>query len=104
LQGIRADIVLLGMAMLDGLGRDYVEQYWQAVVTTTGAAHVFPIHFDDLTQPFGEILLYPRTLDNFVKTAKWLEEIAAAWDVDTRLHLPEFGKAIVLYPEASPEA
>jgi L-ascorbate metabolism protein UlaG (beta-lactamase superfamily) len=104
LQGIRADIVLLGMAMLDGLGRDYVEQYWQAVVTTTGAAHVLPIHFDDLTQPFGEILLYPRALDNFVKTSKWLEEIAATWDADTRLHLPEFGKAVVLYPEASPEA
>jgi hypothetical protein len=24
--------------------------------------------------------------------------------VDTKLHLPEFGKALVLYPQASPEA
>ncbi len=74
------------------------------MVTTTGAEHVFPLHFDDYTQPFGEIHLYPRALDNFIDTAAWLEEIAATWDKDTRLHLPEFGKAIVLYPQASPEA
>jgi len=65
---------------------------------------VIPFHFDDYSQPFGEIVLYPRALDNFVDTAKWLEEIGATWDSDTRLHLPEFGKPIVLYPQASPEA
>jgi L-ascorbate metabolism protein UlaG (beta-lactamase superfamily) len=104
LDGVEADVVMLGVALLEGLGREYTEQYWQARVTTTGAAHVFPFHFDDHTQPFGEILLYPRALDNFISTAKWLEEIGATWDSDTRLHLPEFGKPIVLYPQASPEA
>jgi len=104
LSGVKTDVVMLGVALLEGLGRDYIEQYWQAVVTTTGAAHVFPFHFDDYTQPFGEIVLYPRALDDFVTTSKWLEEIGATWDSDTRLHLPEFGKALVLYPRASPEA
>ena len=104
LAGIKADVVMLGVALLEGLGRDYIEQYWQAVVTTTGAAHVFPFHFDDYTQPFGEIMLYPRALDDLVTTSKWLEEIGATWDSDTRLHLLEFGKALVLYPQASPEA
>lgn len=104
LKGIKADVVMLGVALIEGLGRDYVEQYWQAVVTTTGAAHVLPFHFDDYTQPFGEVLLYPRALDNFMTTSKWLEEIGATWDTDAKLHLPEFGKALVLYPSDSPEA
>lgn len=104
LDGVRADVVMLGVGLLEGLGRDYVEKYWQALVTTTGAGHVIPFHFDDYSQPFGEIALYPRALDNFVDTAEWLEEIGATWDSDTRLHLPEFGKPVVLYPQASPEA
>lgn len=104
LSGIQADVVLMGVALLEGLGRDYAEAYWQALVTTTGAAHVIPFHFDDYTQPFGEIRLYPRVFDNFIDTATWLEEIGSRWDQDTGLHLPEFGKAIVLYPRAAPEA
>jgi hypothetical protein len=65
---------------------------------------VFAFHFDDFLQPFGEVVLYPRALENFIDTAKWLEEIGARWDTDTKLHLPEFGKAVVLYPQTAPEA
>ncbi len=104
LDDVRADVVMLGVGLLEGLGRDYTEQYWQALVSATGAAHVFPIHFDDFTQPFGEIVLYPRVLDNFIDTATWLQELGAIWDSDTRLHLPEFGQPIVLYPQVSPDA
>lgn len=104
LSGVQADVVLLSVALLDGLGRDYTERYWQELVTTTGAAHVFPVHFDDFTKPFGDISLYPRSLDNFIATAAWLEKIRDTWDRDTRLHIPEFGKPVVLYPQASPEA
>jgi len=104
LEGVKTDVVMLGVGLLEGLGRKYAEQYWQALVSTTGAAHVIPIHFDDYTKPFGEILLYPRALDNFIETAAWFEEFSATWDSDTRLHLPEFGKPVVLYPQVSPEA
>jgi L-ascorbate metabolism protein UlaG (beta-lactamase superfamily) len=104
LTGVQADIVMLGVGLVEGLGRDYTEKYWQATVTTTGATHVFPFHFDDYTKPFGEIVLYPRAIDNFVTMSKWLEEIRDTWDSDTRLHLPEFGKTLILYPRASPEA
>ncbi|NIL93864.1 MAG: MBL fold metallo-hydrolase [Woeseiaceae bacterium] len=102
--GVQADVVMLGVSLLDGLGRDYAEQYWQAIVTTTGARHVFPFHFDDFTRPFGEIELYPRALDDFLKTSKWLEEIGATWDADTKLHLPQFDKPLILYPNVDPEA
>jgi L-ascorbate metabolism protein UlaG (beta-lactamase superfamily) len=103
LAGVQADTVMLGVSMLDGLGQDYTERYWKALVTSTGAAHVVPIHFDEFSQPFGEIQLYPRVLDDFVKVAGWLESSRQSWDLDARLHIPEFGRKIVLYPTASPE-
>ncbi len=98
------DVVMLSVGLLEGLGRDYAERYWQELVTATGAAHVFPVHFDDISMPFGEIVLQPRALDNFIDVAGWLEEFRDTWDTDTRLHLPEFGKPVVLYPRSSPEA
>jgi L-ascorbate metabolism protein UlaG (beta-lactamase superfamily) len=101
---IEADVVMLGVGGLESLGRDYAEQYWLALVTSTGAKRILPIHFDDFTRPFGTIELGPRILDNFVDTAKWLDEIRATWDTDARLHLLEFGKRVVLYPPTTPDA
>jgi L-ascorbate metabolism protein UlaG (beta-lactamase superfamily) len=104
LDNVRADVVLLGLQLLEGLGKSYAERYWQAVITTTGAKHVVPIHFDDFTQPFGEIKLLPRFIENIVDVAGWLEEFRDSWDLDTKLHLPEFGETIVLYPQGPPDA
>lgn len=103
LDGVSADVVLLGTWGLNSLGRDYTEQYWLAMITATGAERVLPIHFDDYTRPFGSIELPPRILDNFIVTAGWLSEFRAIWDTDTRLFLPEFGRVVVLYPPALPE-
>jgi hypothetical protein len=104
LENVGADVVMLGVGLLESLGRDYAERYWQALVTTTGATRVFPVHFDDHTQAFGKVLLYPTLLDNFVNTAKWLEDFRDTWDNDTQLFLPVFGQAMTLYPEESPDA
>ena len=102
---IEADVVLLSVALLEGLGRGYAERYWQALVTATGASIVVPIHFDDFTSPFGDIRTMPRIIDNFARTATWLESFRATWDTDTRILLPPFGEAIELYPEVvTPEA
>ena len=95
---------MLGTWGLESLGRTYVEQYWLASVTSTGAKRILPIHFDDYTRPFGSIELSPRVLDNFVDSAAWLSAIRETWDNDARLHLPEFGKRIVLYPPEAPDA
>ena len=104
LAGVNADVVMLSVGLLEGLGRDYAERYWQEFVTTTGAAHVFPLHFDDFSKPFGEIVLQPRALDNFLDVARWLEDFRDTWDNDVRLHLPRFGRPVVLYPRTSPGA
>ncbi len=78
LDDVQADAVMLGVGLLERLGRDYAQGYWQALVTATGAQLVFPIHFDDYTRPYGEIELIPKVLDNFAITVQWLEEFRAA--------------------------
>lgn len=104
LDAVRADVVMLGVWGLSNLGRDYTTDYWQSLVTATGAKRVFPIHFGDYSRPFGEIKASPRILDDFGDTARWLDDIRQVWDTNTRLQLPEFGKPVVLYPAATPEA
>ncbi len=104
LDDVRADVVMLGVGLLESLGRDYAERYWQALVTSTGAKRVFPVHFDDQTRPFGEIALPPKLIDNFVRTAGWLQDIRNTWDRDTQIYLPVFGEPLVLYPEQAPDA
>jgi L-ascorbate metabolism protein UlaG (beta-lactamase superfamily) len=104
LDSVRADVVMLSVGLLESLGRDYAETYWQDLVTATGAKRVFPLHFDDFTQPLGTIRLPPMLLDNFVNTARWLQEFRDTWDTDTQIFLPEFGRTIPLYPEEMPDA
>jgi L-ascorbate metabolism protein UlaG (beta-lactamase superfamily) len=104
LDDVRADVVMLGVALLGSLGRDYAERYWQALVTSTGATRVFPVHFEDQTRPFGEITLPPKIIDDFTRTAEWLKDIRDTWDRDTQVYLPVFGEPLVLYPEQAPDA
>ncbi len=104
LQDIAADAVFLGVAQLDSLGRDYAELYWQHTVTATGSHSVYPIHFDDFTKPFGEVVLAPRIIDNFEKTAGWLVEFTHRWDSDTSLFLPEFGNPIAVFSQPASDS
>lgn len=104
LDDVVADVVMLGVFGLENFGRNYTEQYWLSLVTSTGAKRVIPIHFDDYTKPFGQVDLSPRILDNFVDSAKWLDEIRETWDKDVQLHLPVFGEPRVLYPPPAPDA
>ena len=104
LQNVSADVVFLGVAQLRQLGRDYSELYWQHTVTATGSHSVYPIHFDDFFQPFGEVVLPPRFIDNFETTAIWLNEFRRRWDRDTSLFMPEFGKPIAIFAQPASEA
>jgi L-ascorbate metabolism protein UlaG (beta-lactamase superfamily) len=104
LDDVVADVVMLGAFGLENFGRNYTEQYWLSLVTSTGAKRVIPIHFDDYTRPFGHIELSPRILDDFVDSAEWLEEFRKTWDNDAQLHLPVFGEKLVLYAPLVPGA
>ena len=102
LKDIAADVVFLGVAQLDSLGREYADLYWQHTVTATGSHSVYPIHFDDFTQEFGVIKLPPKFIDNFEKTAQWLDEFRSHWDTDVALYIPEFGKPIAIFSQPAP--
>ena len=99
LRELAADVVFLGVAQLDSLGKEYSELYWQHTVTATGSHSVYPIHFDDFLKPFGTVVLPPKVIDNFETTAAWLDEFRLRWDRDTTLFMPEFGKPIAIFSQ-----
>ena len=101
LRDTSVDVVFLAIAQLNNLGREYAELYWQHTVTATGAHSVYPIHFDDYTQPFGEILLPPKLIDNIETTTTWLEGFRRRWDSDASLFMPGFGKPIAVYSQTA---
>ena len=51
LAGYEADVVFLGIGGLGGQSQAYREAYWHETVTTVGATHIVPIHWDNLTGP-----------------------------------------------------
>ena len=104
LDDVVVDVVMFSTFGLQNFGREYTEEYWLSLVTSTGATRVLPLHFEDYTRPFGTIELSPRVIDNFIDAANLLDTIRLIWDNDARLHLPEFGKQIVLYPPPAPDA
>jgi L-ascorbate metabolism protein UlaG (beta-lactamase superfamily) len=99
--GVSADVVMLSIGGLTTLDEDYAEHYWQALVTSTGANSVYPIHFDDFTKPFGVIEPGPRALGDLEKTARWFEAFRGRWDQDVTIYLPVFGEPIALYAQPS---
>jgi len=103
LEDVPADVVLLGVGGLETLGRDYVAQYWQTLVTATGAHSVYPVHFDDFTRPFGEIVAVPRFLGDLEATAGLFTELRDRWDTNTKLVLPAFGVPMAIYVQPGPD-
>jgi len=90
-----ADVVMLGVGGLSGLGEEYTARYWRETVRASGADRVYAIHFDDFTQAFGDVKLFPRIADDVLKTAEWLQAEASADGIRVR-RLP-FGVPVVLY-------
>jgi L-ascorbate metabolism protein UlaG (beta-lactamase superfamily) len=101
LRDVAADVVLLGVAQLTLVGKEYAQACWQNTVTVTGAHSVYALHFDDYTIPFGEVLPWPKVLGNFATTVRWLQEFRDDSDQDTSLFMPEFGKPIAIFAEPS---
>lgn len=91
LDHLSVDTVLLGVGLIESLGRDYINRYWRSAVTATGATTVIPIHFDDYTRPFGDIEPAPKVLDDLSVTLRIMGELRDSWDRDTEIFLPAFG-------------
>ncbi len=95
LRRYEADVVMLSVAGLASLGRDYTERYWRETVGATNARAVYAIHFDDYIRPFGETALFPNVADNVVKASVWIDEFAAENGIT--VERPLFGIPILLY-------
>lgn len=78
LDGVEADVVLLGIGALGGHPGDYREAYYREVVRAVGARLVLPIHFTDFTRPLdAEPRPFPRLLDPAEETLATLRELTA---------------------------
>ncbi|MYH15585.1 MAG: MBL fold metallo-hydrolase [Gammaproteobacteria bacterium] len=87
LDGVSANVVLLGIGGLDTLGARHSRNYYAEIVTAVGAKCVLPIHWDDFFLPLGEI-----KLDGDPIMLGWLQELADA-DGATLATLP-YGAAV----------
>jgi L-ascorbate metabolism protein UlaG (beta-lactamase superfamily) len=93
-----ADVVILGIAGLSRLGKEYVERYWEETVVHTGATRVFPVHYDDFTRPFGQITPFPYIVDDVSKTADWINELAGEAEPAVDIALLPFGQPVDVFP------
>jgi L-ascorbate metabolism protein UlaG (beta-lactamase superfamily) len=93
-----ADVVLLSVAGLSGLGPGYVRRYWDETVTRTGASRAYPLHFDDYTQPFGTLGLLPAIVDDVVQTARWIDRVNADAGSPVTVRRLPLGRPVVLFP------
>ncbi len=93
----QADVVMMSIAGLTSQGRKYTSDYWKQIVEKTGATRVYVIHHDDFTQPFGQIELFPTSIDNVVESVQWLSALAAAGEEGIEILQPTFGEPAILY-------
>lgn len=93
-----ADVVMLGVAGLASAGKSYVGKYWAETVVRTGATRVFPVHYEDFTKPFGEVVLFPDIVDKVVVTALWIDELAADPEHPVAVSTLPFGQAVAIFP------
>lgn len=63
--GLKADMVVLGIGTLGKQPADFADTYWSETVKKTGAKLVFPVHWDDFTLTLREPLVpMPYILDD----------------------------------------
>ena len=93
LAGRRADVVLLGVAMMPEL-----PGYLGEVVDATGARRVIPVHWDDFTRPLDAA---PRPFPLIVRLDRFFERMAAERP-DLSVQTLELGRRVALFPGAAP--
>lgn len=64
LAGKKADVVFLGIGLLGKQPPEYRREYMTQTVAAVDADLVIPIHYDDFTHPFGELVPMPALGDD----------------------------------------
>jgi L-ascorbate metabolism protein UlaG (beta-lactamase superfamily) len=97
LSDTQADVVMMSAGGLSRQGPQYTSDYWHQIVEKTGARRVFIIHHDDITRPFGQVELFPSSVDNVVESVGWLKVLADSGEQAVEIQRPVFGQAVILY-------
>jgi L-ascorbate metabolism protein UlaG (beta-lactamase superfamily) len=86
LRGMGADVVFLGIGTLGKQSDQFIGDYWRETVLAAGAKLVIPIHWDNFFKPLDEPLEpFPPPADDFDRTMKLLNALAAADKVEVRM-------------------
>jgi L-ascorbate metabolism protein UlaG (beta-lactamase superfamily) len=89
LDGVRADVVLMGVGTMGALSDAQRDALWRGVVQTAHARRVLPIHWEDFWLPSDQPLQpLPILVDHFDVSMQFLTQRAAKEGVDIRLPVP----------------
>ncbi|MEJ2790544.1 MULTISPECIES: MBL fold metallo-hydrolase [unclassified Pseudoxanthomonas] len=98
-QGVKADVVLLGIGTLGWRDKAFIDGYWENVVIATEASLVVPIHWDDFTKTAGTSFPpAPFLLGDFRGGMHALDDRAR--NTSVRVLLPSFFKPMDLLEHA----
>lgn len=95
LADVTADVVFFSVAGLAAQGAEYTREYWRETVAASDAPRALAIHWDDFTQPLGELRLLPEFADNVPRAAAWISVLADEDDVV--VERPPFGVPLILF-------
>jgi len=86
LQGVKADVVLLGIGAMGPRSAEHKLAYWNETAATVGAKRVIPIHWDDFWIPSTlPMQPMPKPLDDFEASMAFLQKQGAMHGVDVRM-------------------
>jgi L-ascorbate metabolism protein UlaG (beta-lactamase superfamily) len=86
LQGVKADVVLLGIGAMGPRSAEHKLAYWNETVAAVGARRVIPIHWDDFWIPSTlPMQPMPLPLDDFEASMAFLKSQGAAQHVEIRM-------------------
>lgn len=77
LDGVSADVVLLGIGLLGKESKETMKRYWTSVVCASNTTRVHPIHWDNFMRPLGEPMT-PIPTDDLRNSVETLSSYAKA--------------------------
>lgn len=92
LRGLQADVVLLGVALIDDL-----PEYLRETVDHVGARRIIPVHWDDFTRPLTEPL---RPFPLAVRLDRFFAELRERPEL--KIETLEVGRPVALFPASTP--
>ena len=95
LEGVDADVVMLGIGGLGGQSADYQNDYWRHIVTEVSPDRTYAIHWDGLGRPLSEPLAPSGNGGDFVAAMELIQ--AKGTESGVSVGLLPFAVPVALY-------